>query len=53
MTHAAFKAGSPPGNAVTFASKTKKAQGVAKACASGFRKVCLEVIRKKGAMARC
>ena len=32
--------------------KTKKAQSVASACAAGFRKVCLEVLKKKGAMAR-
>ena len=51
--HAAFKIGSPPGNTVIFASATKKAQGVLKGCASDFRKVCLEVIRKKGAMGRC
>ena len=29
--------------------RTKKAQGVAAACAKGLRKVCLEVVRKKGA----
>ena len=31
---------------------SQQAQRVAKACALGFRKVCQEVIAKKGAMAR-
>ena len=54
-----LRAKRPPLNKFAFKArvrnllKTKKAQGVAKACASGFRKVRLEAIRKKGAMARC